>query len=153
MAVSTSAASALISRAAIMRAPKLVLLIPSQSRRAVESPSSVLGGGGAFLAATSLDTVAFALRSMMAASMARASLGLCAWQADHQSKPIVIAYPFQRGRLFGDSFDRILVEARDKQKAMPRILWQDNRITFPPHSVHSHQPLSWVRPDQRKTHW
>lgn len=74
--------------------------------------------GTSFAADDTLDGMIFASRAMSSSVVAKRGIRLRIWQADMHSKQIVAPYPYKGGKLFGPSLDKILVETRDKKKAL-----------------------------------
>lgn len=68
------------------------------------------------------------------------------------NKSIVTAYPFQGGRLFREALDKILIEARDKKKMMPRTLRCTEGRSFRNHSFHLQHTVARFRPHQDVLH-
>ncbi|XP_048342392.1 NIF3-like protein 1 isoform X1 [Sphaerodactylus townsendi] len=142
MTIRAASTAAIISRAALLWARQLDQLLADSSPRVKKEVRLILKAVS-FLSDASLDSMVFTARSMANASVARRALWLRAWEMDLHSKSTVIAYPFQGGRLFGDSLDEILVETRERKKAMP---------TFS-QTFRSHHVLPRARQDRRQSHW
>lgn len=70
----------------------------------------------------------FASRALASSVVARRRLWLRAWQADMHSKQLVAAY--KGGKLFGLSLEKILVETRDKKKALLKSLHRPTEPTL-----------------------
>lgn len=58
-------------------------------------------------------------------------LWLCQWQANKKPKWQLASAPFKGGQLFGVVLDPILVEGKDKRKALPHLYRQAERRTTP----------------------
>lgn len=121
MNIRASAISSMVSKATIVWLKKLIQLIPENNRHVIETANYVLKASF-FTTDATLDTPIFSARAIASLVEDRRILWLKAWLADNQSKSIVTRYPLQRNWLFGDSLDKILIEARDKKKAMLRYV-------------------------------
>lgn len=66
---------------------------------------------------------------------------------------LVTAYPFQGDKLFGDSLEKILVETRDKKKAMPRSLCQGDKRPFNSQPFTSQHTLPRFHNDNKTSRW
>lgn len=152
LAIKSSASASIFSRAAIVWMRKLIQLIPETDHRALEGANRVLKAVS-YTADATLDSMLFASRSLASAVAVRRTLWLKAWQTSHQDKILVAGYPFQGDRLFGDALDKILVETREKKKAMPRALRRPDKRPFNFPSFRSQHTLPRFRQDNRKPVW
>lgn len=124
--IGSSATASIVARASIVWTKKLLDLIPQSDSRLQEGLNRLLKAN-AFVADATLDSLVFTSRSMAASVHARRALWLRAWQADNRSKQILAAYPFTGETLFGPKLEKILVETRDKRKALPKSLRRNDR--------------------------
>lgn len=99
----------------------MIQLLPKTEARLLEGSSQILKAG-AFTADATQDAMIFTFRAMASTTVARRHIWLRAWQANVHSKHLVLVYPFQGEKLFGDRLEKILVEIKDKKKVMPRSL-------------------------------
>lgn len=134
--------ASIVSRAAIVWMRKLIQLLPEGDKRSLEGANRVMKAD-AFTADATLDALTFCSQAMASEIVARRGIWLRAWQADLRSKNFVSAYPFQGEKLFGDALDRILVETRDKKKAMPKTICRFDRRGSNQHSFRP--PSSFAR--------
>lgn len=157
LSVGASATASIVARASIVWIKKLIDLIPPDDSRVQEGLSRILKANS-FVALATLDSLVFTSRAMAASVYARRSLWLRAWQVDNKSKQMVAAYPFTGEKLFGPLLENILVETRDKRKALPKSLRRPDRRGrqgFTPNSTYSFRSsfTARSRSDGRRVSW
>lgn len=154
MTIKASVTTSMVCRAAIVWARKLLQLLPENNRRVLEGATRLLKAAS-FSSDASLDAATFASRAMASSAVARRGIWLRAWPADLRAKNIVSSYPFQGEKLFGEALERILIETKDKKKAMPKTIRRPDRRGFDRHSFRNSgsSSLSRVRTDFKKSHW
>uniref|UniRef100_A0ACB8G8A6 Uncharacterized protein n=1 Tax=Sphaerodactylus townsendi TaxID=933632 RepID=A0ACB8G8A6_9SAUR len=154
MAIRASAAASIVSRASIVWARKVIQLLPESERRLHEGASRMLMAAS-FSADATVDTMTFLARATGLTVATRRLLWLRAWPTDFRSKSMVAAFPFGGGKLFGEALDRILVETKGKNKAMPRTLLRNDRqrTVKSNGSFRSQHALPRFRQDNRKPAW
>lgn len=121
LAIKACATASIVSQASIVWSRKMLELLPDSEARLLEGASRILKAG-VFAADATLDGIIFASRSMALSVVARRALWLQAWQADTHSKQLVVAYPYKGRKLFGPALEKILIETKDKRKALPHSL-------------------------------
>lgn len=100
---------------------KMLELLPESEHRLIEGATRMLKATS-FAADATLDGMISASRAIGFSVVARRGIWLHAWQADLHSKQLVAAYLYRGGKLFGPSLEEILVETKDKKKALPKTL-------------------------------
>lgn len=151
MAIKVCAMASIVSRASIVWGRKMVELLPESETHLLEGASWMLKTVS-FMADATLDSLIFSSRAM-ASIVARRGIWLRAWQADIHSKQIVSAYPYKGGKLFGPHLDSILVDTRDKKKAMPRSLRKPDQRGSGPYSFRGSQSYLRGRSDYKRQSW
>lgn len=121
LVIKVCAVASIVTRESIMWGRKILELLPESESRLIEGASRLLKASS-FAADATLDGMIFASRAMVSSVVARRGLWLWAWQADMHLKQLVAAYPYKGRKLFGPSLEKILVETRDKKKALPKSL-------------------------------
>lgn len=129
LAVKACATASIVTRASIVWGRKMLELLPESEGRLIEGASRMLKATS-FAVDAALDGMIFTSRAMASSVVARRGIWLRAWQADVHSKQLA-AYPYKGGKLFGPSLDKILVEMRDKKKALPKSLCKPEQRTQP----------------------
>lgn len=144
--------ASVVSRASIVLGGKMLELLPVSESRLREGASRMLKATS-FTADATLDALIFSSRAVASSTVARRGIWLRAWQADIHSKQIVTGYPFQVEKLFGSCLYRILIETRDKKKALPRFLCKTDRKGQGNYSFRGQQIFQRSRFDNRHQGW
>lgn len=146
LSIKAVASTSIVSRAAIVWMRKLIQLIPEGDHCALEGANRVLKAVS-FASDATVDSMAFASRSISSAVAACRTLWLRAWHTSYQGKLLVTGYPFQGDCLFGDSLKKILAETCEKKKAMPRSLRRQDRCPNAYQGFRSQHTLPHFRQD------
>ncbi|XP_053109124.1 uncharacterized protein LOC128326401 [Hemicordylus capensis] len=105
-------------RATILWTKELAKLVPPENTKLRQGLNKI-ARASALMADSSLDCLQHAARSMAAGVEVRRGLWLKHWRVDSKSKSALAATTFKGAKLFGESLEPVLVETRDKKKAMP----------------------------------
>lgn len=152
MTIKASVTTSMVSRTAIVRAHKLIQLLPENNRRLLEGATRLLKAAS-FSSDVTLDASTFASRAMASSAVARRGIWLRAWPADLRVKNIVVAYPFQSEKLFGNALNRILIETKDKKKTIPKTIRHPDRRDFNHQSFQGSGTSSRARYDPKRPQW
>lgn len=115
------ATASIVTRAVIVWGFKMLELLPESEHRLIEGATQMLKASS-FAADSTLDGRIFASRALASLVVARQGVWLRAWQADLHSKQLAVAYTYKGGKLFGPSLEKILIETREKKKALLKTL-------------------------------
>ncbi|XP_042333486.1 uncharacterized protein LOC121935728 [Sceloporus undulatus] len=125
-AIRAASSTSILTRAAHLWAKDLMLEVPKGNTRLCQGINKLLKVL-AFAANSSLDIVQFSSRAQAASIPVRRCLWLKNWQVNTRSKQNLTLALFSGTKLFGEALDPVLIETKDKKKALPSTTHQDDR--------------------------
>lgn len=125
-AIRAATTVSMVSRAALQWSKDLLEMLPHSDTRVRQTLNKIIKAW-AFTADATLDTVQQCARAQSAAVAVRRQFWLKSWNVDSRSKQNLSYTPFLGTKLFGESLEPVLVEGKDKKKALPSIKKKDDK--------------------------